>query len=104
MYLPDLDGRHPAIFFQVDMPGKGFFQQMRCVAAVLFSAADIIKKLFPVKGMSAISDDDPGPFSRGQSPQIGDAPFGDEDMNVMLRTVHMGTQGNDAGYFIVLCG
>ena len=65
-------------------------------------ARKIIMQRRPVVRVRAVVNDPDRAPDRGQSAQIGDALFGDDNLHVMIAVVNMRGQGNDAGNRAVL--
>lgn len=77
------------------MPGEGFLQDMRRLTAARQGPIVVIERLIAIGRIDAIVDDDFRAFARGKCPQIGEAVFGHQNIDVMFVVVAMGDHGND---------
>ncbi len=70
----------------------------------LLEEGDVLAELGPVVGVGAIFDDDVGAFVGVLAAEVGDALFGDDDLNGVFAVVHVGHEGDDGGDLAALGG
>ena len=78
------------------MEGERFFQDVRGLAVMAGYAGPfkVILQQGLVFGVGNLVDDDGCSFFRGQAAQVGNAPFGNDNVHIVFGAVDMGAEGN----------